>query len=231
MIRLFKFHVNFFLSRLMLVIFGLIFAFISLTYVMCIKNINSELPYSVVTSIYFTNSITQTNTAMLISSVLLFVRMLHPENICLMHFALSCGYDKKDNYFGLLLQGAIMLFVYVFFLFGNFLLIGFIFKKYFYFKMIYLSAFVYVFLNALYYGLLAFALYACFKNQFLVAGIVILALLGDVLKDDKAILSRIYLYFFPALQLDMLYLNYLHLIFLLVLFIFIDLKIYQKIVE
>lgn len=225
--KIVRFYYKYYLSLSNVLIMFFILIFLSISYILSIINTNDSLAYNELILFYFENSLYFTKIIMILFSSIMFIKLKSEKIEYVLNIVLSAGYNKKQNYFAMIMSNLIIIVFFVIISFILFLIIGFLSNRYFIINVDYILSFINIILICIYYGLFNYMVILLFNNQFLFIMIILLFLISDLMMNNDGIFSKTYLFFFPNINSSgNLSMNIFYIIFLCFMLFFINYKIY-----
>lgn len=227
--KIIKLYLKYFFSISNVIIICCLISFLLLSYIISIVDINLDLTYKEVFTLYYENSCYYTKIIMILLSCFIFMKLSSERNEYIINIVVTAGYTKKNNFYYMVISHCLIIIVLNIISFVFFVGVGLLFIKNFIMDIKYIYAYCSMIVISLYYGLLSYFLNLLFNNQFIFIGLILLFFLSEIIVNIETAIKYIYLTIFPNINTitGKSYINLLYIIFFGILLFFINKLVYS----
>lgn len=226
--KIIKLYLKYFFSISNVIIISCLLCFLIISYIISIVDVNTDLTYNEIFTLYYENCCYYTKIIMILLSCFIFMKVASERNEYIVNIVVTAGYTKKNNFNYMVMAHCIIIVVLNIISFICFIVVGFVFIKNFIVDIKYIYAYLNMIIISLYYGLLSYLLNMIFNNQFIFLGLILLFFLSEIVCDIESFIKYIYLTILPNINTitGKSYINILYIIFFGSLLFFINKIIY-----
>lgn len=217
---LFDFVFKYCFSKKSLIILFFLMGLLCFLYALSIYNINEYLSYEEVIYSYSLNSVYYTKTIITFFSCYLFLFCLNNKCLSAVNFITSSGKTKEKYIQCFIINNLFIVLSCLTICLIFFLIIGIIFKSFFFVNVEVLKCFLDIYFLAIYYGLLSMLFKQLFKNQMSLMLVFVMFMISEEILIEDNILINIFKFFCPNFR-DINSFNVIQLIGIIALNIFL----------
>lgn len=226
--KIIKLYLKYFLSMSNVIIICCLIIFLLISYIITTIDINPDLTYNDLLTLYYENSCYYTKIIMILLSSLIFMKLSSERNEYIINIVVTAGYTKKNNFHYMIISHCLIILILNILSFILFISVGFIFIKNFIVNVKYIYSFYNLIVISLYYGLLSYLLNMIFNNQFIFVGLFLLFFLSETMINVDDAIKYFYLTIFPNVNsiTGKSYVNLVYIIFFSFVLFFINKMVY-----